>query len=167
MYQFNVQSLMIHQVSTPTKGNSNPSLGASSDPPSKFGTLLVCLPNAHEGKKVSHYHERALRILGGQLEVEYKGHVTLFDWEDSAPNTIQWVAFHKDCKIAIDAIESGEQVILAYTLYSTTTDNVLKPRSIVDTTITPLYAGVKKVLEEGRFLKDGISANGSYSSESY
>ena len=30
------------------------------------------------------------------------------------------------------------------------------PSSIVDTTITPLYAGVKRVLEQGRFLKDGM-----------
>jgi len=87
--------------------------------------------------------------------VEFKGHSTFFEWDDMSSDSIQWAAFHKDCEFVTNRVESGEQVILTYSLHSMEFDNVMIPSTLADTTTTPLYAGVKEVLEQGRFLEEG------------
>ncbi|KAL8838676.1 MAG: hypothetical protein Q9176_004916 [Flavoplaca citrina] len=51
--------------------------------PTQFGSLVVCLPCAHEG---------------GTLRVKHFGQTVKFDWASLKSNSIQWAAFYGDCE---------------------------------------------------------------------
>lgn len=68
----------------------------------QFGSLVVCLPVAHQG---------------GQLLISHKKHTSTFDWSDDNPNSIQWTAFYSDCEHEVLPVPSGHRVTLTYNLY--------------------------------------------------
>ena len=51
--------------------------------PAHFGSLVVCLPSAHQG---------------GQLRVAHKNQELLYDFSNIDSSDIQWVAFYSDCE---------------------------------------------------------------------
>ena len=51
--------------------------------PAHFGSLVVCLPSAHQG---------------GQLRVAHKNQELLYDFSNVDLSDIQWVAFYSDCE---------------------------------------------------------------------
>ncbi|KAI4950199.1 hypothetical protein J4E91_004855 [Alternaria rosae] len=67
----------------------------------QFGSLVVCLPCAHEG---------------GQLVVRHKGHTTMFDWSGDV-NATQWAAFYSDCKHEFLEVTAGHRITLTYNLF--------------------------------------------------
>jgi hypothetical protein len=67
----------------------------------QFGSLVVCLPSAHED---------------GQLHVRHQGHSTIFDWSNDSSN-IQWAAFYGDCEHEVAQVTSGYRITLTYNLY--------------------------------------------------
>ncbi|KAL8976636.1 MAG: hypothetical protein Q9205_007395 [Flavoplaca limonia] len=111
--------------------------------PAQFGSLVVCLPCAHEG---------------GTLRVKHCGQTIDFAWADANPKSIQWAAFYGDCEHEVLEVTSGHRVTLTYNLYYTTTDNrghgTFAP-SLSDPTKLPLYDTVAQLLREPNFMRKG------------
>jgi len=95
--------------------------------------------------------------------VKFNGHSIFFDWGTTTPNTIEWVAFHKDCEIETHPIQSGYQVLLTYGIFVTEqTGSIIHPNPIANHKFTPLYEGVRTVLQQPNFFKDGLSPTSRY-----
>jgi hypothetical protein len=110
----------------------------------QFGSLVVCLPNVHEG---------------GHLRVAHKGVERFFDLGSKAVNNsaIQWAAFYSDCEHEVLPVISGHRITLTYQLYvSEHVGGVLHHHfPTADPTLYPLYQSVKAMLESPAFMKNG------------
>ena len=106
--------------------------------PQQFGSLVVCLPHAHEG---------------GILRVKHRGQTTDFAWGERNPQSINWAAFFGDCEHEVLEVTKGHRVTLTYNLYRTSTANLARP--VADAECLPLYGKVKELLENRAFLPEG------------
>ncbi|KAL8993483.1 MAG: hypothetical protein Q9169_006310 [Polycauliona sp. 2 TL-2023] len=104
----------------------------------QFGSLVVCLPYAHEG---------------GTLRVKHSGQTVDFAWAASDPRSIQWAAFYGDCEHEALEVTSGHRVTLTYNLYYTDIADLALPVS--DPTKLPLYETVAQMLREPKFMRFG------------
>ncbi|KAK2059176.1 oxidoreductase [Colletotrichum caudatum] len=103
---------------------------------SQFGSLVVCLPVAHEG---------------GHLQVRHKGLEVTFDWSTNQEkvnyDSIRWAAFYSDCEHEVLEVTSGHRLTLTYNLYAvrgagrlTGVSPTLNPASL------PLFKALKETL---------------------
>lgn len=107
----------------------------------QFGSLVVCLPVAHQG---------------GQLLISHKKHTSTFDWSDDNPNSIQWTAFYSDCEHEVLPVPSGHRVTLTYNLYvCERIGSILQRYPSADPSLFPLYGKLRDILEQPGFLLDG------------
>ncbi|KAH7360852.1 hypothetical protein BKA65DRAFT_547562 [Rhexocercosporidium sp. MPI-PUGE-AT-0058] len=116
----------------------------------QFGSLVVCLPCAHEG---------------GQLLISHEEHVSIFDWSttysssSSAPedgNSLKWCAFYSDCEHEVLPVTAGHRVTLTYNLYvSEQVGSILQRSPTADPWLYPLFEGAKKMLEIPGFMSKG------------
>ncbi|KAL8752952.1 MAG: hypothetical protein Q9199_005391 [Rusavskia elegans] len=104
----------------------------------QFGSLIVCLPCAHEG---------------GTLRVKHFGQTIDFTWAGPDPESIHWAAFYGDCEHEVLEVTSGHRVTLTYNLYYTALGNLALPMS--DPTKLPLYDTVAQMLREPNFMRKG------------
>ncbi|KAI1451323.1 hypothetical protein F4805DRAFT_109316 [Annulohypoxylon moriforme] len=121
---------------------------------SQFGSLVVCLPVAHEG---------------GQLEVRHKAKTITFDWSDlaSSQSAIQWAAFYSDCEHEVFEVRSGYRVTLTYNLYAVRGNGQLTGHSnALDLTQVPLYKHMRAILDYDSFMPKG-GYLGFHTSHSY
>ncbi|KAK5689310.1 hypothetical protein LTR17_026350 [Elasticomyces elasticus] len=105
----------------------------------QFGSLVVCLPVAHEG---------------GELVVRHEKKEVVFDWstaglhaEDAA---VKWAAFYSDCEHEVFEVTAGHRLTLTYNLHTTDgAGNVVGniPAGLLDPTQLPLYGLLKTALE--------------------
>ncbi|KAL8867677.1 MAG: hypothetical protein Q9174_005507, partial [Haloplaca sp. 1 TL-2023] len=129
----------------------------------QFGSLVVCLPSAHEGQSDLLLRSSApgveclslmnVRPPGGTLRVKHSGQIIDFDWASPSPQIIQWAAFYGDCEHEVLEVTSGHRVTLTYSLYSTTIGNLASP--ISDPTKLPLYDAVAPMLRNPSFMRKG------------
>jgi len=104
----------------------------------QFGSLVVCLPIAHEGGD--------LHLSHGTIEKS-------FSWSAlSSIPTIQWAAFYSDVVHAVLPVTSGHRLTLTYNLYSV--PNAFSPPLLEPNTL-PLYEKVNCLLENPEFLPEG------------
>ncbi|KAI8931577.1 hypothetical protein NX059_011231 [Plenodomus lindquistii] len=117
----------------------------------QFGSLVICLPCAHEG---------------GQLVVRHRGQSMLFDWTGNSRD-IQWAAFYSDCEHEVLEVTSGHRVTLTYNLYArcglgevgyTVSDRLVRQ--------LPLYTEIKAALSNPLFMTEG-GLLGKYCSHAY
>ncbi|KAL9015715.1 MAG: hypothetical protein Q9180_008847, partial [Flavoplaca navasiana] len=111
--------------------------------PTQFGSLVVCLPCAHEG---------------GTLRVKHFGQTIDFTWANGNPKSIQWAAFYGDCEHEVLEVTSGHRVTLTYNLYYTPIgdrDRGTFAPSLSDPTKLPLYDTVAQMLREPGFMRKG------------
>ncbi|KAG4441070.1 hypothetical protein IFR05_003424 [Cadophora sp. M221] len=114
----------------------------------QFGSLVVCLPCAHEG---------------GQLLISHEGHVSIFDWSTASSSSspddgkaIKWCAFYSDCEHEVLPVTTGHRVTLTYNLYvSEQTGGILQRYPTADPSLYPLFEGAKKMLEMPGFMSKG------------
>ncbi|KAL4969935.1 2OG-Fe(II) oxygenase [Aspergillus stella-maris] len=108
----------------------------------QIGSLVVCLPSA---------------FTGGKLSVEHHGQKIEFDWAEKSNNTIQWAAFYSDCEHEIETITGGDRVTLTYNLYVTEPVGgvIPSPTSIVEPRSLPVYGWMRDLLMQEDFMKDG------------
>jgi hypothetical protein len=103
----------------------------------QVGSLVICLPNVHEG---------------GQLVLRHRGRETVFDWSgEKGATAIQWAAFYSDCEHEVLDVTAGERVTLTYNLYATCSANA----ALIDVEQTELYRTMKVLLEQPGFCKNG------------
>ncbi|KAL8766872.1 MAG: hypothetical protein Q9209_006468 [Squamulea sp. 1 TL-2023] len=105
----------------------------------QFGSLVVCLPCAHEG---------------GTLRVKHRGQQIEFAWADPRPKSIQWAAFYGDCEHEVLEVTSGHRVTLTYNLYFSCVDSLAVPTS--DPKKLPLYDTVAQMIREPSFMRYGL-----------
>ncbi|KAF2870043.1 hypothetical protein BDV95DRAFT_608066 [Massariosphaeria phaeospora] len=106
----------------------------------QFGSLVVCLPCAHEG---------------GQLVVRHDGHSRTFDWTGSS-DSVQWAAFFSDCEHEVLEVTSGYRLTLTYNLYACTGLGQLGGNcTALESQQLPLYEEVKNALANPQFMPDG------------
>ncbi|OTB12107.1 hypothetical protein K445DRAFT_67065 [Daldinia sp. EC12] len=121
---------------------------------SQFGSLVVCLPVAHEG---------------GQLEVRHNGKTISFDWSklDMNQPSIQWAAFYSDCEHEVLQVQSGHRITLTYNLYATRGNGELTshPKPL-DLGQLPLYNHIHSIIGQEKFMPDG-GYLGFYTTHSY
>jgi hypothetical protein len=65
-----------------------------------IGSLVVCLPNPHEG---------------GALAIRHQEQEQVFDFSKS--DQVQWVAFFADCEHEIFTVTKGNRVVMTYNLF--------------------------------------------------
>jgi len=107
----------------------------------QFGSLVVCLPHPHRG---------------GQLHVAHKRQEMLYDWSNEKADKIEWAAFYSDCQHEVRQVQSGHRITLTYNLYvHERLGGVLRRHPAVLPESYPLFAIVKKLLSEPRFLSLG------------
>lgn len=111
----------------------------------QVGSLVVCLPCAHQG---------------GQLEVRHEGQSMTFDWsmpEASPRPEIQWAAFYSDCEHEVKEVESGHRITLTYNLYVKKADptGVAGRSGIMDPTRFPQYKVLSALLLQENFMPEG------------
>jgi hypothetical protein len=88
--------------------------------------------------------------------VSHGGHTSFFDWSDSDLGTLYWAAFHRNCDYKFLPVLSGHQLTLTYDLYVTEgVGGMLKQYSTADQKRLPLYEGLKPILDQENFMKDG------------
>ncbi|KAI4660751.1 uncharacterized protein J4E79_005319 [Alternaria viburni] len=106
----------------------------------QFGSLVVCLPCAHEG---------------GQLVVRHKGHTTTFDWSGDA-NVAQWAAFYSDCEHEVLEVTAGHRITLTYNLFVRRGLGELAGHAdALDFKQLPLYREVANALNSPEFMAKG------------
>jgi len=106
----------------------------------QIGSLVVCLPCAHEG---------------GQLVVRHQGHSTTFDWSGTA-NDVQWAAFYSDCEHEVLEVTSGHRITLTYNLYVRRgLGEIAGFSDTLDARQLPVYKEVKHVLAKPEFMPEG------------
>ena len=113
----------------------------------QFGSLVVCLPNAHQG---------------GQLRVAHRGHHVEWDWSNTAhtedDKSIQWAAFYSDCEHEVKEVKTGHRITLTYNLYvHERVGGIMRDFSTHDLGSTVLYHRVKEALASPAFMKNGQS----------
>lgn len=110
----------------------------------QFGSLVVCLPNPHEG---------------GHLRIAHKGVERFFDLgsNDHNNSAIHWAAFYSDCEHEVLPVTSGHRITLTYQLYvSEYVGGIINARfPTADPTLYPLFQSVKAMLESPAFMKNG------------
>lgn len=105
-----------------------------------FGSLVVCLPSAHEG---------------GQLIVRHQGHSTTFDWSSDSSN-LQWAAFYGDCEHEVSQVTSGHRVTLTYNLFLRCgLGQMVGANAVLDAAQLPVYKEVQAALSNPLFFPDG------------
>ncbi|KND89203.1 hypothetical protein TOPH_06224 [Tolypocladium ophioglossoides CBS 100239] len=109
--------------------------------PSQFGSLVVCLPVAHQG---------------GQLKVRHEGEELAFDWSNSGDEPehvgICWAAFYSDCEHEVLEVTSGHRLTLTYNLYAVRGAGSLTGVSpTLDPAHLPLFQAVKAMLGQDPF----------------
>jgi hypothetical protein len=106
-----------------------------------FGSLVVCLPAAHEG---------------GQLFVRHQGHSTTFDWSKDNTN-IQWAAFYSDCEHEVSQVTSGYRITLTYNLFIRRgLGEMVGNSSTLDVAQLPVHKEVSAALTNSAFFPDGM-----------
>ncbi|KAK0717970.1 hypothetical protein B0T26DRAFT_711472 [Lasiosphaeria miniovina] len=122
---------------------------------SQFGSLVVCLPAAHEG---------------GMLEVRHNGKAMQFDWSSTASNnnsdegddnggggdlaaTIKWAAFYSDCEHEVFEVRAGHRVTLTYNLYAVSADTTRY--DAVRAITSPLVGHMNALLDNKDFMPEG------------
>ncbi|KAI2617786.1 hypothetical protein GGR54DRAFT_196978 [Hypoxylon sp. NC1633] len=121
----------------------------------QFGSLVVCLPVAHEG---------------GRLEVRHKGETTAFDWSkpDKSQSTIQGAAFYSDCEHEGFEVRSGHRITLTYNLYAMRGNGQLTghyPKALHMAQL-PLYQRLQDMMSNKAFMPEG-GFLGFYTKHSY
>ncbi|KAK4893682.1 hypothetical protein LTR27_007929 [Elasticomyces elasticus] len=116
----------------------------------QFGSLVVCLPVAHEG---------------GELVVRHEKKEVVFDWstaglhaEDAA---VKWAAFYSDCEHEVFEVTAGHRLTLTYNLHAIDgAGNVVGniPAGLLDPTQLPLYGLLNTALETPSFFSNGPSS---------
>ncbi|KAL8772410.1 MAG: hypothetical protein Q9209_002361 [Squamulea sp. 1 TL-2023] len=104
----------------------------------QFGSLVVCLPCAHEG---------------GTLRVKHRNQTIDFAWGEPDPKSVHWAAFYGDCTHEVLEVTSGHRVTLTYNLYSISIGNFGRPLS--DPTNLPLYNIMADMLHDPQFMRKG------------
>ena len=106
-----------------------------------FGSLVVCLPSAHDG---------------GQLLVRHQGHTTTFNWSTDSSN-IQWAAFYSDCEHEVSQVTSGHRITLTYNLFLRRgLGEMVGSISTLNITQLPVYKEVKAALANSQFFPEGV-----------
>lgn len=106
-----------------------------------FGSLVVCLPAAHEG---------------GQLVVRHHGHSTTFDWSKDSTN-LQWAAFYGDCEHEVSHVRSGYRITLTYNLFIRRGLGEMAGNShTLDVVQLPVYKEVSAALANPVFFPEGM-----------
>ncbi|KAL9061522.1 MAG: hypothetical protein Q9162_000054 [Coniocarpon cinnabarinum] len=112
--------------------------------PSQFGSLVVCLPYAHEG---------------GQLLVKHAGQTMEFDWSDNATADqhplIKWAAFYSDCEHEVREVTSGHRITLTYNLHFAEGSGMLAGLGAINSMSLPLYGYFQAMLKNQRFMEQG------------
>ncbi|KAH9902339.1 hypothetical protein F4778DRAFT_737273 [Xylariomycetidae sp. FL2044] len=110
--------------------------------PSHFGSLVLCLPLAHEG---------------GQLVVRHQGQDQTFDWSKlQAEPGIHWAAFYGDCEHEVLPVHSGHRVTLTYNLYAVRGSGLLAGHCrAMDPKQLPLYKSLGSLLTREDFMPEG------------
>ncbi|KAK2000996.1 oxidoreductase [Colletotrichum falcatum] len=108
---------------------------------SQFGSLVVCLPVAHDG---------------GQLQVRHKGQEMTFDWStvqgNDEPPAIRWAAFYSDCEHEVLEVTSGHRLTLTYNLHAVRGAGRLTGVSpTLDPAHLPLFRELKELLSQDPF----------------
>ncbi|WEW58788.1 hypothetical protein PRK78_004256 [Emydomyces testavorans] len=118
----------------------------------QFGSLVVCLPSAHEG---------------GTLIVRHHGGLVRFAWDCASSSHIQWAAFYSDCEHEIEHVTKGHRVTLTYNLFVTEPVGAsLLPNPLVEPCSLPLYGYMEDLLSQEQFMKKG-GILGVFCSHSY
>ena len=106
-----------------------------------FGSLVVCLPAAHEG---------------GHLSVRHQGHTTTFNWSKDITN-VQWAAFYGDCEHEVSQVTSGHRITLTYNLFIRRgLGEMVGNSSTLDVAQLPVYREVRAALANPVFFPDGM-----------
>ena len=106
-----------------------------------FGSLVVCLPSAHDG---------------GQLHVRHQGHTTTFNWSTDSSN-IQWAAFYSDCEHEVPQVTSGHRITLTYNLFLRRgLGEMAGSVSTLNIAQLPVYKEVKAALANSQFFPEGL-----------
>ncbi|KAK3361121.1 oxidoreductase [Lasiosphaeria ovina] len=112
---------------------------------SQFGSLVVCLPAAHEG---------------GMLEVRHNGKAMQFDCDEDDDNgggdpaaTIKWAAFYSDCEHEVFEVRAGHRVTLTYNLYAVPADTTRY--DAVRAVTSPLVGHMDALLGNKDFMPKG------------
>ncbi|GAQ81048.1 hypothetical protein KFL_000690260 [Klebsormidium nitens] len=111
--------------------------------PQMFGSLIICLPSAHNGGN--------LRISHGKKNVN-------IDWSEKSEDHIQWVALYSDCEHEVKEVLGGYRVTLTYNLYADPLPGPRKsplthPNVVLKHTV--LYQTLVKALSLDSFMHDG------------
>ncbi|KAL2046621.1 hypothetical protein ABVK25_011702 [Lepraria finkii] len=111
----------------------------------QFGSLVVCLPNPHQG---------------GQLRVAHHGLEMEWDWSNKRKTeddeSIEWAAFYSDCEHEVKEVTSGHRVTLTYNLYvHERVGGIMRDPPTLDLSSMVLYHRVKEALASPAFMKDG------------
>ncbi|KAL8713129.1 MAG: hypothetical protein Q9220_002650 [cf. Caloplaca sp. 1 TL-2023] len=104
----------------------------------QFGSLVVCLPCAHEG---------------GTLRVRHRSQTVDFLWGSDDPQAIQWAAFYGDCEHEVLEVTRGHRMTLTYNLYYAPLNTLARP--VAEPTKLPLYSTVQVMLREDSFMRRG------------
>ncbi|KAH6644873.1 hypothetical protein C7974DRAFT_440487 [Boeremia exigua] len=115
-----------------------------------FGSLVVCLPSAHQG---------------GQLVVRHQGLSTTFDWSKDSSN-LQWAAFYSDCEHEVSQVTSGYRLTLTYNLFLRRSVGHNAGTNAVDASQLPVYKEVQAALANPSFFPNG-GLLGKYCSHAY
>lgn len=82
----------------------------------------------------------------------------VFDWDETTDDTAQWAAYVEGCAQDWSAVTEGTQLLLVYNIYVTQrVGQVLAKSPTVDPVMSPLYLGVKDMLSEAGFMKEGVN----------
>ncbi|KAL6720878.1 hypothetical protein ACLMJK_002803 [Lecanora helva] len=107
----------------------------------QFGSLVVCLPYAHDG---------------GHLKVVHQGRETIFDWNQNSAGAIQWAAFYSDCEHEVLEVKSGHRITLTYNLYvQERVGSLLRKHATVDSRQFDIYNRASEALKAADFLPRG------------
>ncbi|CAH0023572.1 unnamed protein product, partial [Clonostachys rhizophaga] len=126
----------------------------------QFGSLVLCLPSAHEGGRLTVRH-------GGLEPVAH-------DWDAaaSAGDVLQWAAFYSDCEHEVNEVTAGRRVTITYNLYyerRVSADPMAgldsKPAPVDVTRLAP-YATMRDLLQNPEWMKDGHTL-GIYCAHAY
>ncbi|KAL3426933.1 oxidoreductase [Phlyctema vagabunda] len=106
-----------------------------------IGTLVVCLPYAHEG---------------GELAVKYNDDTTTFDFSQNDPTSISWAAFYSNCSYTVGPVRRGHRITLSYNLcLSERIGNFYLQNKVIDLSSHPLYRQVKDWRASPDFFRHG------------
>ncbi|KAK8013786.1 2og-fe oxygenase family protein [Apiospora marii] len=115
--------------------------------PTQFGSLVLCLPSAHTGGRLTVSHAE-------QESVAY-------NWDQGNAGDLQWAAFYSDCKHEVHEVTDGRRITITYNLYyerRVSADPLSgldsKPAPVDVTKLAP-YATMGALLRNPEWMKDG------------